>query len=372
MRQKHQAESGQNIEWLDIDALCFDPENPRLPEGINGADQPSVLEWMLRQGDSIELIASIGATGYSIAEPLLVTEDKKKTGQYTVVEGNRRLAALKLLNSPEIAPIKQKSVLDAVSHASIIPSTVPVIIYHGREDAFAYLGYRHIAGIKAWGPLQKARYTRQLFDYYKKSGLGEAESFNKIATVAATKAYAAKKSLTTLAIYERAKEAGYWEIKNISSASIDFSVLGTSLNHNSIVNFIGLKASTDYSLSGLQDSNVQELFQWLFASEVGDRSRVSESRQLSTLAKVVATPQALAAFRAGRTLQDSAIYTDEVDETFQKLITNAMSLVEQAEDIISRVTPSEIHLDMLRDMQANIKRMGVSLRTKQTADEDEF
>lgn len=369
---KKNAHEATSVTWVKIEDLLFDPDNPRLPDDIDGSNDTAVLEWMLRQGDSIELISSIGATGYSIAEPLLLTESNKNSGSYIVVEGNRRLAALKLLIDPKIAPIKQKTVEEAVSNSTVIPDKVPAIIYSKREDAFAYLGYRHIAGTKAWGPLQKAKYIRQLFEYYKKSGLTEQNAFNKIATVAATTTYNAKKALTTLALYELAKEAGYWNIENISSRNIDFSVLGTSLNHNSIVNFIGLDTSTDYKLDGVKQPQLIELFQWLFAKEKGDKSRVGESRQLSTLAKVVSTPQALEAFRAGRTLQDAAIYTDEVDDTFQKLMGKALTAIEQIEPLLSRVTPSEVNLDMLRDLQAAVKRAGFALKEKQANKDDEF
>lgn len=360
------------VVWMSVDNLLFDPDNPRLPDTIDGSDDIAVLEWMLRQGDSIELISSIGATGYSIAEPLLVTESKRNKGAYVVVEGNRRLTALKLLLNPALAPIKQKAVEEAVSNASTHPETVPVIIYEKREDAFAYLGYRHIAGTKAWGPLQKAKYIKQLIEYYKKSGLDEANALKKIATVAATTAYNAKKVLTTLALYEHAKEAGYWNIQHISSGNIDFSVLGTALNHNAIVSFIGLEASTDYTLSNIEQSKTAELFQWLFAKEKGDKSRVGESRQLSTLAKVVSTPQALEAFRAGRTLQDAAIYTDEIDEIFQALMNKALTAIDQIEPLLGRVTPSDVNMDMLRDLQSAVKRAGFALKEKLTNQSDEF
>ncbi|MGL4209327.1 MAG: ParB N-terminal domain-containing protein [Candidatus Adiutrix sp.] len=362
----------QDAIYLSVNDLCFDPENPRLPEGLNGFDETEVLEWMLRQGDCLELVSSIGATGYSKAEPLLVTKHHKEPGKYIVVEGNRRLAALKLLNEPNLAPIKQKSVQEAVNNASEKPTSVPAIEYEKRQDAFPYLGYRHIAGIKAWGPLQKARYIDQLLKHYKNSGIDETDAFTKIATASATRPSYAKKALTTLAIYELAKEEGYWNIEKISSASIDFSVLATALNHTAIVEFIGLKSATDYSLDNILRPELTNLFQWLFAKEIGDKSRVAESRQLSTLAKVVSNKEALQAFKAGRTLQEASIYTDELDETFQKLIAQAINSVDQAEKLVPRITPSELNLDMLRDLQALVRRAGHSLKERQTSSKDEF
>jgi hypothetical protein len=334
-------------------------------------NEEAVLEWMLRQGDSIELISSIGTSGYSSAEPLLVTKITGNSSKYIVIEGNRRLAALKLLQNPSLAPIKTKSVQEAVNNAINKPIEIPSIEYSKREDAFAYLGYRHIAGIKAWGPLQKARYIFQLFQYYKRTELDDAQSFSKIAKVAATNVYTAKKALTTLALYEFAKESGYWDIEKINSLNINFAVLGTVLNHSSLVKFIGLENATDYSLKKILLPEFKELFRWLFATEVGDKSRVPESRQLSILAKVVSSSQALKVFRAGRTLQEAVVYTDEANENFQIFINKALEQIKNAEDLVHLVKPTEIHLEFLRELKDHVNRLGLSLKNKMIS-KDEF
>lgn len=362
----------ETMHWRELEHLHFDPENPRLPDEINGKDESEVLEWMLRQGDSIELIASIGATGYSIAEPLLVIEIPAKNGDYLVVEGNRRLAALKLLNNPELAPIKQKSVAEVVATAKHKPTSIPVIIYKSREDAFAYLGYRHIAGIRPWGPLQKARYVSQLYAYYTKQGLNPEDAVRTIATVAASKPYSVKKSLMTLAIYDLAKEKGYWDIKNISSENIDFSVLGTAFNYSGIVKYINLTNATDYQLTDLSEDKLSDIFNWLFSKVIGDKARITESRQLKTLAKVVAIPSALAAFKSGVPLQDAALLTDEADESFQTIAWKIQSYTQQLESLISVVEPSEGNLELLRTISSKIKILGTTLKERKDKKEDDF
>ncbi|MDR1109850.1 MAG: ParB/Srx family N-terminal domain-containing protein [Deltaproteobacteria bacterium] len=92
---------------VNVNNLLFDQYNPRLPDNIDGSDDDAVMEWMLREGESVELIESIGESGYSTAEPLLVVKYRKDI--YTVVEGNRRLVALKILNNPSLAPINKKN-----------------------------------------------------------------------------------------------------------------------------------------------------------------------------------------------------------------------------------------------------------------------
>ena len=84
------------IQWVDLERLKFDPQNPRLPEHLKGAeDEDAVIEWMLSSGAIVELMGSIGETGYFPGEPLLAVD--APDGAYYVVEGNRRLTAVKLL-----------------------------------------------------------------------------------------------------------------------------------------------------------------------------------------------------------------------------------------------------------------------------------
>src|SRR3979409_2678519 len=101
---------GKPIPPVPLEDLEFDPENPRLPSSIDREDEQAVLEWMLDDATIIELMRSIGAKGYFEEEPLLVIETTVNSSKYIVVEGNRRLAACKLLRYPSLAPIRRQAV----------------------------------------------------------------------------------------------------------------------------------------------------------------------------------------------------------------------------------------------------------------------
>lgn len=160
---------------IKLNNLKFDAQNPRLPMRLQGVtDENKVIDYMVKYGNVTELMLSIGETGYSEAEPLLVV--KEGTDKYIVVEGNRRLAALKLLNDSELTKVRIQSINSVVSGAKYIPEEVPCIVYASREDVLDYLGYRHITGVKDWGALEKARYLDQLYQmkniliYRRRSG----------------------------------------------------------------------------------------------------------------------------------------------------------------------------------------------------------
>ena len=143
---------------IPVESLHFDPQNPRLPSSVDGNNDMDVIEWMLRDATLIELMGAIGEVGFFPGEPLLVTHDNSgRPYHFIVVEGNRRLAAVKLLNNPKLAPIRQSVVKSVAENARHKPSVLPVIVYSERSEILVYLGYRHVTGIKAWSPLAKAR-----------------------------------------------------------------------------------------------------------------------------------------------------------------------------------------------------------------------
>src|SRR5262249_8283367 len=110
--------------------------------------------------------------GYFSEEPL-VTVKHSSQAKWVVVEGNRRLAALRLIDSPTSAPKDlQAAWEDIASSAKKRVTEVPTLVYAERKEITPYLGFRHITGVLAWRPYQKGRYVAQLVEQGK---LGFAE-----------------------------------------------------------------------------------------------------------------------------------------------------------------------------------------------------
>ena len=83
-----------NIQWIPFAKLLLDAENPRLPERIRRQSQSEILRYLREQGVLEELARSYLDNGFFQHEPLIVVRGGADAN-YTVVEGNRRLAALK-------------------------------------------------------------------------------------------------------------------------------------------------------------------------------------------------------------------------------------------------------------------------------------
>src|SRR6266480_8148412 len=90
--------SREEAKPLDIK---LDPDNPRLSPEERGKTEPELLAIMIRRFKIEELGISIVASGFTNLDPILCY----RSGRDLVVrEGNRRVAALKLLLNPTLAP----------------------------------------------------------------------------------------------------------------------------------------------------------------------------------------------------------------------------------------------------------------------------
>ncbi len=362
-------------EMIAIDELFFDSQNPRLPDSMEKSNEAAVLLWMLRNGEILDLMASIATSGFSSAEAVIAIP--RKGGGHEVVEGNRRLAAVKLLKNPRLATVRQKSVQSLVdeSDKQNIPDKIPTLVYPERADILTYLGYRHITGVKSWGSEEKAKYLKQLYEHYASQGFEDRAIYQIIAKSVATKPLYARKTLATLKLIELAAEKNYWDEENLSEKEIKFSVLGTALGSPSIYHFIGFSEAGDTAQENIDEERVAELFKWLFMP-IGSsgNAAVKESRHIPMLAKVLETKEALKNFREGKSLEEAALYTDDAEENFMNLIKKSLNALENAQNYLKIMNkPTTEMVDVLREAHKLARVLGVAVKDlTQDIDDDSF
>src|SRR5437016_9837168 len=89
---------------IDPVDLKLDTKNPRFAAyGGSRRKEKDVITYLLEHADLRELVESIAANGYVDFEPLVVVDESGGDGTLTVIEGNRRVAAIKLLRDPDLA-----------------------------------------------------------------------------------------------------------------------------------------------------------------------------------------------------------------------------------------------------------------------------
>lgn len=193
-------------EEVSLDQLLLDPNNYRFFDmdkyvkvALNRIHEATVQQRaddLVRLDGKEELRAlkeSIEANGYVPVETLVVKPYEFKDGSFVVVEGNRRVAAMRWLK-------QDRSGGSAVSEELIKSfDKLPAIVLKGGEEAtktiqHILMGLRHVSGIKQWGGYQRAKLVVELVDEFGLS-LGDAAKQIGMSAHEATRRYRALRAL---------------------------------------------------------------------------------------------------------------------------------------------------------------------------------
>lgn len=277
-------------EYLPVSALDFDPQNPRFPSEVASGPPGDLMERFIRDERLLEILTSIADHGYFDGEPLLVVEHV--IGRYHVIEGNRRLAALKLLTGELPVPPGRTSIEDVCDAAIHRPTEVPCLVFEHENRILRYLGFRHITGIKSWGSLQKARYIKKMRDRFY-VGIDAREQMTALAREIGSRSDYVAQMLTALNLYERAESKNFYDVKGLEPQEIEFSVLSTAISYKNIATYIGLEGRQDMVGADANDDHLKNLLSWMFLARGDQKSVVGDSRNLSKLAAVVDSKAAI-------------------------------------------------------------------------------
>ncbi|ORU92551.1 MAG: hypothetical protein A6F71_08745, partial [Cycloclasticus sp. symbiont of Poecilosclerida sp. M] len=219
--------------------LLFDIKNPRLVgEHLSEqADDIQIITNLAEGADIAELVISIEENTFVDFEPIVVI--KELGNKFRVLEGNRRLAAIKLLQDEKLArqvvqvlkhsiqrPVRQ-AVLDSIKE-------IPAIIVTKEADAQSYIGFKHINGPHKWTSFAKAKFVTTWF----KNGAGIDEIARKVGDRNKT----VKDLIAGMLVLEQAEEEEIFDVQDRTKRGVfGFSHLYTALNRKEYKDYIGLK-----------------------------------------------------------------------------------------------------------------------------------
>jgi hypothetical protein len=134
--------------------------NARLGEAGTSASPRDLVQFLFEYDGAFEVAQSIAVAGFFPNEPLLVVEEE---GRLVVVEGNRRLAALKALKDPHLlqGPIQKRVAALADKMASgALAASVPIVIAPDRKSTNGIVAGRHIGTpVRAWEAENRAAFV---------------------------------------------------------------------------------------------------------------------------------------------------------------------------------------------------------------------
>lgn len=152
---------------LHISKILMDEENPRHDK-ING--QKEILNWHVEHLGSklILLMRSLAENGQSDIDKVLVTPVRGVADTYVVKEGNRRVAALKLLNDPSLCDDELfRRRIESVNVSDQLSFNIDCVNIKDQRRVAWLMGLRHLGeqggvGTSKWGAVEKDRHTQDV------------------------------------------------------------------------------------------------------------------------------------------------------------------------------------------------------------------
>ena len=171
---------------LKIDDLVLDTDNPRIThaEGQQQALQKVVKD---QKGKLIKLAESIVERGFSPIEKFMVMEVSAKPRRYVALEGNRRVAVVRLLTNPAVMtglvmPPGMQRPMEELAKIFVRSNVEPIDAFEvgSREEGRYWIELRHNGedegrGVVGWKPITAARWRKkepaiQAFDLVMEHG----------------------------------------------------------------------------------------------------------------------------------------------------------------------------------------------------------
>lgn len=340
--------------------LHFDRQNPRFFD-VGYTDEVDIVRELYDQADVDELIQSILSAGYIDFEPLIVLRDGN-----IVLEGNRRLAALRLITDEELRK-KLKINLPAIESPKPPPETVRVLIVDHRDDARSFIGFKHINGPFKWDALAKAKYAAQ---WYESGG-----DINTISRTLGDNHNTVRRLVNGWFALQQALEDGF-DLTQISKKSFAFSHLYTALTRASVREFLNLNTE-DLSAPPQADpipadrrNELQQLMSWLYGQEHKGEPTIIQSQNpnLNELSKVLAHPEAKAMLMARRDLRVAYERVEPASARFEESLMKAAKQCEDVLGLAGAYSGEPTLLKVAEGMQRTARALVTTMREQQEND----
>ena len=310
-------------QFIDPKTLRFDLENPRFTTHSVKTDE-DVVRLLYEQSDVDELIQSILSAGYIDFEPVIV-----QRGTAVVLEGNRRLAALRLI-SDEALRSKLKVSLPVIKNPVPFKGMVRALWVDDRSEARAFIGFKHINGPFKWNALAKAKYAAAWFS--------EGGDIETVSRTLGDNHNTVRRLVNGWFVLKQAEADGF-DIDHISKKTFAFSHLYTALTRSSVREMLGIAAD---DFSGTPKANpiprdhseaLLTLMSWLYGQEQkGERTIIeSQNPNLNELSAVLANPEARLMLTSTRNLQSAYERVEPPAGRFEEAL---MLVAKQTEDVM--------------------------------------
>ena len=326
------------IDYIKFTELILDNENPRIREfGISKKTKEEIVVNILWEEMAVnELLHSIVSNGFWDYEPLIVLQEKNNL---IAVEGNRRLAAIKILQGQY--KIKLPKQIKDLINKDLQSKTekIPCIVVKSREEAWQYIGFKHVNGPAKWGSFAKAQYIAEVHNNFK-------IPLEEIAFQIGDTNKTAQKLYQGLMVLEQAVKEKIFDYSDIQAPRLYFSHLYTGLQREGIKKYISLKNFEEEDQEPVPKENIkslENLLDWLFGSKKNETYSVikSQNPDLKHLDEVLQNKEACAALKAERNLSYAYEISRPTDAIFEENLLSAKRSLTKVKGLITQAYNGE-------------------------------
>ena len=281
---------------VDTDKLLLDLGNPRF--GLKRVEnEDDALSLLVERAKLGELWSSINTQGWLNLEPIVCIESEKNPGYFVVLEGNRRLAAIKTMLEPyRLERRLQSRVPELSSDLEKELLRIEIVVVKNRRDADAFIGFKHVNGPASWGSLPKAKFASEMFFDSVNSGTdGRAALADVASALGETSESAMLRMLVGYEVLNQAVSEGYVSNDDVEAKTFDFSHLYTMMPNPATREFLGwgngalsVQMVKNTPVPPTHIENLQLLMGWLFGGEGIPRVIKSQGADRPKLQKVLA------------------------------------------------------------------------------------
>jgi len=327
LETKNNAVPALQVKLIPVNDLLLDPRNPRLAlMGLGGkATQAEILEALWRNMAVDEVAYSIANNGYFPHEPLFAEQE---SDGLVVIEGNRRLAAVKLLLDVGLRrKLKATDLPEITEDRRLALQQLPVIEC-SRAQVWQYLGFKHVNGPQPWDPYSKAEYIARVHNQFK---IPLTEIARTIGDLHAT----VRRLYRGLIVLGQAEKAGVFDREDRWTKHFSFSHLYTGLDYPGFQAFLGIDPAKSFQPEPVPEqklANLKELCEWLYGSRSRDKQPLirSQNPDLKLLEEVLQSSDGLSALRKGMPLGTSVNISRGDERLFRGSMVAAKQNLEEA------------------------------------------
>jgi hypothetical protein len=325
-------------ERVPFEKLFLDPNNLRFAHfefgtkdvPVDRITEPAVQEATFIKLKNSEfqirsLRDSILEVGFLPVDRIVVSEIDNKN--YLVIEGNRRLAALKWVKEMADEGIADKSVLDTFKEINV---NVIKPEYDNEVNRLKIQGIRHISEIRPWGTYQKAVLIKSMID-------DENLSAHDVANAIGSRTQEVNRVYRAYKLWKQMTEdPDYGEFADTSKITFFYELVGR----------LPLRKFFGYNEESLLFENEDEytfFYKWIIEDANNNNiQKIPSSSNVRDLTKIISNGDALRAFKEENTSLEGALaiilkynifdWKDEVTKAKEALMKLPMDELENFND----------------------------------------